>query len=200
MSQLLRAALVILLLIPAAIKAQTISGTVLDEKNEAIVGVAVRIKGTSIGSTTNLEGKYSIKATTEGATTLEVSLLGYERQEKVVNVVKGQNVEANFKMKPSINDLTELVVVGYGSTEKKDLTGAVTSINSKDFNKGSVNTPEQLIMGKAAGVQVTQNGGSPGSGSTIRIRGGSSLNASNEASFVPGARVKESVGGVFHAP
>ena len=184
MSQLLRAALVILLLFPAAIKAQTVSGTVLDEKNEAIVGVAVRIKGTSIGSTTNLEGKYSIKVTTEGATTLEVSLLGYERQEKVVNAVKGQNVEANFKMKPSINDLTELVVVGYGSTEKKDLTGAVTSINSKDFNKGSVTTPEQLIMGKAAGVQVTQNGGSPGSGSTIRIRGGSSLNASNDPLIV----------------
>jgi hypothetical protein len=102
MSQLLRAALVILLLFPAAIKAQTISGTVLDEKNEAIIGVAVRIKGTSIGSTTNLEGKYSIKVATEGATTVEVSLLGYERQEKVVNAVKGQNVEANFKMKPSM--------------------------------------------------------------------------------------------------
>ena len=184
MSQLLRAALVILLLIPAAIKAQTISGTVLDEKNEAIVGVAVRIKGTSIGSTTNLEGKYSIKVTIEGATTLEVSLLGYERQEMVVNAVKGQNVEANFKMKPSINDLSELVVVGYGSTEKKDLTGSVVSINSKDFNQGSVNTPEQLIMGKTAGVQITPNGGNPGSGSTIRIRGGSSLNASNDPLIV----------------
>ena len=184
MSQLLRAALVIFLLLPAAIKAQTISGTVRDEKNEAIIGVAVRIKGTSIGSTTNLDGKFSIKVTTEGATTLEVSLLGYERQEKVVNVVKGQNVEVNFQMKPSINDLNELVVVGYGSTEKKDLTGAITSISSKDFNQGSVNTPEQLIMGKAAGVQVTQNGGSPGSGSTIRIRGGSSLNASNDPLIV----------------
>jgi iron complex outermembrane receptor protein len=184
MSQLLRAALVILLLLPAAIKAQTISGTVLDEKNEAIIGVAVRIKGTSIGSTTNLEGKYSIKVATEGETTLEVSLLGYERQEKVVNAVKGQNVEANFKMKPSMNNLNEMVVVGYGSTEKKDLTGSVVSINSKDFNQGSVNTPEQLIMGKAAGVQITPNGGNPGSGSTIRIRGGSSLNASNDPLIV----------------
>jgi outer membrane receptor for ferrienterochelin and colicin len=73
-----------------------------------------------------------------------------------------------------------VVVVGYGTQKKKDLTGSVTSISAKDFNQGPVTTPEQLIMGKVSGVQITSNSGAPGSGSTIRIRGGASLNASND--------------------
>ena len=86
----------------------------------------------------------------------------------------------DVSMSLSTGSLAEVVVIGYGTRQKKDLTGAVTSITAKDFNKGTITTPEQLIAGKVAGVQVTSNGGAPGSGSTIRIRGGASLNASNE--------------------
>ncbi len=164
--------------------AQVITGNVVDENDQSLIGVAVRVQSTSIGSTTNLDGKYTIKLTKEGEYTLEASFLGYEKQVFKVNVPKGQTVSKDLKLKPIANDLQELVVVGYGSTEKKDLTGSVVSLNSKDFQQGNLNTPEQLILGKAAGVQITPNGGNPGSGSTIRIRGGSSLNASNDPLIV----------------
>src|SRR4029079_18748828 len=84
----------------------------------------------------------------------------------------------------NVSSLNEVVVIGYGTRMKKDLTGSVTAITAKDFNKGSITTPEQLIAGKVAGVQITSNGGAPGSGSTIRIRGGASLNASNDPLIV----------------
>src|SRR4029079_13437241 len=91
---------------------------------------------------------------------------------------------ANITLATTSGSLNEVVVIGYGTTRKKDLTGSVTAITSKDFNKGAITTPEQLIAGKVAGVQITSNGGAPGSGSTIRIRGGGSLNASNDPLIV----------------
>src|SRR4029079_17784804 len=91
---------------------------------------------------------------------------------------------ANITLATTSGSLNEVVVIGYGTTRKKDLTGSVTAITSKDFNKGAITTPEQLIAGKVAGVQVVSNGGAPGSGSTIRIRGGASLNASNSPLIV----------------
>ena len=80
--------------------------------------------------------------------------------------------------------LGEVVVIGYGTSRKKDLTGSITTVSSKDFQKGNITTPEQLIAGKVAGVSIISNGGQPGQGSTIRIRGGSSLNASNDPLIV----------------
>src|SRR5437763_3343115 len=90
----------------------------------------------------------------------------------------------NVSLLGTASSLNEVVVIGYGTRLKKDLTGSVSAITAKDFNKGSITTPEQLIAGKVAGVQVTSNGGAPGSGSTIRIRGGASLNASNDPLIV----------------
>lgn len=174
----------LLLVLGGALNAQVITGTVVDEYDQTMIGVAVRVQGTSVGATTNLDGKFTIKLSKEGTYIIEISFLGYEKQTKSVTVPKGQSVDVSAKMTPVVNDLDELIVVGYGSTEKKDLTGSVVSINSKDFQQGNLNTPEQLILGKAAGVQITPNGGSPGSGSTIRIRGGSSLNASNDPLIV----------------
>jgi len=184
MNKFLRILLILFCIANSSAFAQTITGTVLDETGQTMIGAAARIQGTTIGMTTNLDGKFTIQAPKEGTNIVEVSFIGYQKEVRSVNVKAGQTVDLKFNMVPSGNNLSEVVVIGYGSTEKKDLTGAITSINSKDFNKGSVNTPEQLIMGKAAGVQVTQNGGSPGSGSTIRIRGGSSLNASNDPLIV----------------
>ena len=184
MNNLLRAAFVFLLLMPAFIKAQTVGGNIIDEDNQPVIGALIRVQGSNNGATADIDGKYTVNLPKEGTYVLEISFLGFEKQTREILAEKGQNVVANFQLKTSVNNLNEMVVVGYGYAEKKDLTGAVISINSKDFNKGNLNTPEQLILGKTAGVQITQNGGSPGSGSTIRIRGGSSLNASNDPLIV----------------
>jgi TonB-dependent starch-binding outer membrane protein SusC len=161
-----------------------VNGSITDEDGQPVIGAAIRIQGTTIGVTSNLDGNYSLSTEKEGNVTLEATLVGYEKQFKSVTLVKGKTINLKFVLKPSVSSLNEVIVVGYGTTEKKDLTGAVASINSKDFNQGNLNTPEQLVLGKVAGVQITPNGGAPGSGSTIRIRGGSSLNASNDPLIV----------------
>ncbi len=184
MNKFLRTLLILFCFASSAAFAQTINGTVLDETGQTMIGAAARIQGTTIGMTTNLDGKFTIQAPKEGTNIVEVSFIGYQKEVRSVNVKAGQTVDLKFNMVPSGNNLNEVVVIGYGSTEKKDLTGAVASVSSKDFLKGNINTPEQLISGKVAGVQITPNGGSPGSGSTIRIRGGSSLNASNDPLIV----------------
>ena len=184
MNKFLRILLILFCFANPSAFAQTINGTVLDETGQTMIGAAARIQGTTIGMTTNLDGKFTIQAPKEGTNIVEVSFIGYQKEVRTVNVKAGQTVDLKFNMVPSGNNLNEVVVIGYGSTEKKDLTGAVASVSSKDFLKGNINTPEQLISGKVAGVQITPNGGSPGSGSTIRIRGGSSLNASNDPLIV----------------
>jgi iron complex outermembrane receptor protein len=93
-------------------------------------------------------------------------------------------VNLNVQLKTDYLNLNEVVVVGYGTKQAKDLTGSVTSVSSDDFQKGNIASPEQLLTGKVAGLQVTSDGGSPGSGSTIRIRGGTSINASNDPLIV----------------
>jgi len=166
-----------------ALLAQTITGTVIDNENLPLIGASVRIYGTTIGTTADLDGKFSLKVPV-GKVNIEFSFTGFESQTRAITIAEGETKKLNIQLKPKENLLNEVIVVGYGTQEKKDLTGAITSINAKDFLEGSVNTPDQLVMGKVAGVQITPNGGSPGSGSTIRIRGGSSLNASNDPLIV----------------
>jgi TonB-dependent starch-binding outer membrane protein SusC len=114
------------------------------------------------------------------ANTLVISSVSYATKE--IAIGDGSNLQITLdQVNASLN---EVVVIGYGSAKKKDLTGAVSTISSKDFVKGAITTPEQLISGKIAGVAITSNGGAPGSGSTIRIRGGASLNASNDPLIV----------------
>jgi iron complex outermembrane receptor protein len=113
------------------------------------------------------------------ATTLVFSSVGYAYREVPIS-----GNTADVSLRSIASDLNTVVVIGYGTVRKKDLTGSVTAITAKDFNKGAITTPEQLIAGKVAGVSITTNGGAPGSGSTIRIRGGASLNASNDPLIV----------------
>ena len=94
------------------------------------------------------------------------------------------NTVANFNLKPDAQNLNEVVVIGYGTAQKKDLTGSITTVSSKDFQSGNITSPEQLIAGKVAGVSITSNGGQPGGGSVIRVRGGASLNSSNDPLIV----------------
>jgi iron complex outermembrane receptor protein len=171
----------LLWLLPLAANAQSknVRGVVIDEKGETIIGGVVKVLGTTIGTTTDLDGKYEI-GLPAGKDQLEFSFLGYEKQ--IVNV--GNNSVIDIQLQPDAQLLNEIVVIGYGTQKKKDLTGSISVISDKDFNKGMVSSPEQLINGKIAGVQIMSNSGSPTAGSSIRIRGGASLNASNDPLIV----------------
>ncbi|MGI4735419.1 MAG: SusC/RagA family TonB-linked outer membrane protein [Janthinobacterium lividum] len=158
----------------------TVSGRITDTKNEGIPGVTVIIEGTSLGSSSDVEGNYTISNVPAGERTLVISFVGYTTLRRNVTIFAGKttNVTAS-PLSESATQLGEAVVVGYGTQRRQDLTGAVEQISEKQFVKGQVTNPEQLIQGKVAGVQITTAGGAPGSGSQILIRGGSSLSASN---------------------
>jgi iron complex outermembrane receptor protein len=159
---------------------RTVTGKVTDEKNGApLVAASVAVKGTNKGTTTAADGTFSINVASN-QTTLVVTFLNYATKEVQI---AGKN-SINVALSQSADQLSEVVVIGYGSVRKKDLTGSVATISSKDFNTGAITTPEQLIAGKVAGVSIISNNGAPGSGSTIRIRGGASLNASNDPLIV----------------
>lgn len=157
-----------------------VSGRVTDTKNEGIPGVTVVIEGTTLGSSTDVDGKYTISNVPAGGHTLVISFVGYTtvRQEIAVGAGKTTTVPAQA-LSESATQLGEAVVVGYGTQRRQDLTGAVEQISEKQFVKGQVTNPEQLIQGKVAGVQITEGGGAPGAATQILIRGGSSLSASN---------------------
>lgn len=156
-----------------------ISGTVLDEDTgEALIGVSIVVVGTSTGTATDIDGTYNLRVP-EGATQLQFSYTGYT--DKTVTIGVSDVIDVQLA---SGTVLDEVVVIGYGTVKKEDATGSVQAITEKDFNKGPIVSPEQLMAGKVAGVQVTTNGGAPGSGISIRIRGGTTVSASNEPLFV----------------
>jgi TonB-dependent starch-binding outer membrane protein SusC len=153
-----------------------ISGKVTgDDDSSGLPGVNVMIQGTMTGSVTDMEGNYSIEVP-DGNAVLIFSSVGYVSEEVVV----GNRTMINLEMTSDITALQEIVVIGYGVQKKEDATGAITSVTTKEFNKGAIVSPQELLAGRTAGVQIVSQGGAPGSGSTIRIRGGSSLRASND--------------------
>jgi TonB-linked SusC/RagA family outer membrane protein len=159
----------------------TVSGRVTDAKNEGIPGVTVLVDGTSVGGSTNADGTYTISGVPAGAQTLVISFVGYSSVRQPVTVASGKTTTVPAqKLSENATALGEAVVVGYGTQRRQDVTGSVTTVSDKDFVKGQVTNPEQLVQGKVAGVQITDAGGAPGATTTIRIRGGSSLNASND--------------------
>ena len=171
---------VILLLIFVGVSTVTfaqlvnVTGTVVDAADGSpLPGVTVLQKGTSNGTTTNMDGQYSLSV--DKGQTLVFSFVGYASQEVLI-----ENALINVQLEEQAELLSEFVVIGYGVQKKDDATGSVTAISSDDFNKGAITSAQDLLVGKAAGVVVTASSGAPGSGSTIRIRGGSSLNASND--------------------
>ncbi len=156
-----------------------VTGHVVDDTNEPLIGASILVVGTSTGVITDLDGNFSI-VVPSGATTLQISYVGYE----TMTVPIPDNNTVNVKMKSDSQVLSDVVVIGYGTTRKSDLTGSVSNVSSKDFNSGLISSPGQLINGKVSGVQIMSNSGSPTAGSTIRIRGGASLNASNDPLIV----------------
>lgn len=159
-------------------QSREVSGTVTDETGAPMIGLTVIVTGTTNGATTDLDGVYRLAV--QGDETLTFSYLGYET---LVVPVEGRS-RIDVQLKPDTELLSDAVVIGYGTTAKKDLTGSVAAVGAKDFNNGLLSSPEQLINGKVAGVQIMSSSGSPTSGSTIRIRGGASLNASNDPLIV----------------
>jgi TonB-linked SusC/RagA family outer membrane protein len=158
---------------------RVVTGRVTDSANNGIAGVTVTAKDTRNATQTTSDGTFRLLVA-PSASTLVFSSIGFATREITIPASNSVNVS----LSGSPTSLNEVVVIGYGTRLKKDLTGSVTAITAKDFNRGSVVTPEQLIAGKVAGVQITSNGGAPGSGSTIRIRGGASLSASNNPLIV----------------
>lgn len=144
----------------------------------AIPGVNVIEKGTTNGTVTDEQGNYQLVVAANA--TLAFSFVGYFTQEVQIST----QTTADVSLQPDVAMLSEIVVIGYGQQEKKDVTGSVIAIGSKDFNRGVLTSPQDLLLGKVAGVQITQNTGAPGSGSTIQIRGGSSLSATNDPLIV----------------
>ncbi|HYW35064.1 MAG TPA: SusC/RagA family TonB-linked outer membrane protein [Balneolaceae bacterium] len=162
------------------LKAQTVSGTVKDaQTGKTLPGVNISVKGTQQGTSTNAQGHYTLSVPSR-SDTLVFSYIGYHAQ--TVPIKGRTTIDVNLKQ--SINKLNSMVVIGYGTQKKQDETGSVTSVSSSDFNQGSITSPQDLLTGKTAGVTVTPNGGAPGSGATVRIRGGSSLSASNAPLYV----------------
>lgn len=159
-------------------KAQTVSGTVTDESGP-LPGANVSVKGTSNGTTTDFDGNYTLNNVPEDAI-LVFSFVGYKTQEIGVN---GRST-INVNLETDASELEQVVVIGYGQTTVKDATGAVSSVTSEEFNKGVIASPEELIQGKTAGVQISQASGEPGAGVAIRIRGTNSIRANNNPLFV----------------
>ncbi|MBC5772748.1 TonB-dependent receptor [Pontibacter sp. KCTC 32443] len=164
---------------PGSQQGVAIKGRVVNENGEGLPGVTVVLKGTAIGTSTDINGNFSLNAPQAGGT-LVMSFIGYTTREVAI----GSNTTINVTLQPDTKALQEVVVVGYGTQKKTDVTGAVASVTEEEFQTGQVTTPEQLISGKVAGVQIISNSGAPGAGSRIRIRGGSSLNASNDPLIV----------------
>jgi iron complex outermembrane receptor protein len=155
---------------------KTITGKITDSANgEPLPGATIAVKGTTIGTIANFDGEFSL-VIPDDAQVLLFSFVGMKNQE--IEIV-GQTI-FNVALEESLIGLEEVVVIGYGQVKKEDATGSVTAVSSEDFNKGNITSAQDLLVGKASGVVITSAGGAPGSGSTIRIRGGSSLNASND--------------------
>ncbi|SFB36343.1 SusC/RagA family TonB-linked outer membrane protein [Algoriphagus aquimarinus] len=155
-----------------------VRGTVYDESGMALPGATILVKGTTKGTTSDLDGKYSIAVPANG--TLIFSFIGYNPIEKIV----GNQTVLDVNLSPDLSDLDEVVVVGYGTAKKSQLTGAISSVGAKEIQELPIKDARQALQGRAAGVDVTQPGSKPGSSPQVRIRGRRSFNASNEPLYV----------------
>jgi iron complex outermembrane receptor protein len=156
----------------------TVSGTVTDQTGKGVPGVTVTVKGTSTSTQTDGNGVYRINAADNA--TLVFSSVGYDSMEMQVS----GKTSVDASLTAASNNLSEVVVIGYGTARRKDLTGSVTAVQAKDFNKGVVTTPEVLLQNKVPGLQITTNNGQPGSATTVKIRGNNSIRAVNNPLYV----------------
>ncbi len=171
--------IVFILSISTLIAQVTVTGVVTDaeDNNEPLIGANVTIKDSSVGTVTDIDGSYTIKA--NQGDVLVYSYIGYEDQEIAI----GSSTTMNVSLAVAAEMLSDVIVVGYGTVGKKDLTGVVTKVGEEEFNKGVITSPEKLLTGKVAGLQINSST-EPGGASKIRIRGGTSISASSEPLYV----------------
>ncbi len=173
---------------------KTVTGTVSDG-NEPLIGVTIQVKGNNkVGTVTDMDGKYSIEVNSPG-TILVYSYVGYATVEKMV----GQNTRMNVTLRMDNKSLDEVVVVGYGTMKKSDLTGSVSQLKAENIKSGSNLSAQQLMQGAFAGVNISQNSGKPGGSTTIRVRGGTSVNANNDPLYVIDGVPIDATAGASHA-
>lgn len=156
----------------------TVKGNVKDNNGEPIISGSVVVKGTTIGTVTDVDGNYAINVPSNG--TLVFTYVGFKSQE--VSVAGKSTI--NVTLEEDTEMLKEVVVIGYGSVKKEDLSGSIVAIKAEEINKGAITSPQQMLQGKVSGLFVQPGNGAPGSGSTIRIRSGASLSASNDPLIV----------------
>ncbi|HHX31529.1 MAG TPA: SusC/RagA family TonB-linked outer membrane protein, partial [Bacteroidales bacterium] len=171
------------LLVVLSVSAQTgttinVRGSITDIAGEPIIGANILIQGTSSGTITDYDGNYLLQAPADGV--LEVSYIGYNPQSVSIN----NRTTINIILEEDRELLDELVVIGYGTVRKDDATGSVVAVDASSLNKGLATNPSDMLAGKVAGLSIISSGGAPGAGSTIRIRGGSSMSASNDPLIV----------------
>ena len=174
--------LLMTLFLPLAGYAQTareVTGKVTDGTGTGLPGVTVLVTGTTLGTSTGADGGFSLQVPA-AATSLTMSFIGYAKQ---TVPIAGRNT-VTVKLQDDSQALSDVVVVGYGTVKKSDLTGAVSALGPKDFNKGTFTSPDQLLQGRASGVQITQNSGEPGGASTIKIRGNSAVTGTGQPLYV----------------
>ncbi|AHG93779.1 TonB-dependent outer membrane protein, SusC/RagA (plasmid) [Gemmatirosa kalamazoonensis] len=163
----------------------TVSGRVIDSTSRLpVTNANVVIEGSQRGTVTRADGAYVIAGVPAGPQRVRVSRIGYAAQTRDVTVTAGGTVEAQFAIASAATALTEVVVVGYGTQRREAITGSVATVNADDAKVGRITAPTELLQGRVAGVTMIQNNGSPGAGVQVRIRGGTSISASNEPLYV----------------
>ena len=184
--------LVLFILLPIFVFSQTktISGTVNDENSLPLVGVNITVQNSNLGALTDFDGNFSITIPSDKPKVLIFSYLGYTTQE--VDVSSSDNI--SIMMIPDLEQLEEVVVVGYGSVLKKDLTGSLSQVEVEEEVANQSNSIDQLLQGRAAGVQVVQNSATPGAGISVKIRGTNSLRGNNEPLYVVDGVIISSAG------
>jgi TonB-linked SusC/RagA family outer membrane protein len=156
-----------------------VKGRVTDEIGQTLPGVNILVKGSTVGTTTDINGNYTMAAP-DGASVLIFSYIGYATQEIAIE----NKTVIDVSLLPDVKSLSEVVVIAYGQTKKSDLTGSVATLPVEDMRKVAVTSLDQALQGRASGVQITQNSASPGGSTTIRIRGGNSIQGDNEPLYV----------------
>ena len=181
-------------------KEKKITGVITDQNKEPIIGANVLVKGTTNGTITDLDGKFTLQVPEQAV--LEISYIGYITNEISVK----DKIHLTVQLKEDAQNLDEVVVVGYGTMKKSDLTGSVSSLSTEDITRGFAMSPDMALRGKTAGVQIVTQSGQPGAGGVVRIRGNSSILGSNEPLYVvdgvplSGGDSAEGVDGVSSSP
>lgn len=161
-----------------------VQGKVSDSEGEPLIGATVLVRGTTLGTITDFDGRYTLASVPVGSTVMEATYVGFGRQAITVQVTGGETTVADFVLSEDITQLEELVVIGYGTKRKRDITSSISSVKAEDLANTTQSSFQSALQGRAAGVQITAANGMPGAAMTVRIRGTSSISSSSEPLYV----------------